>query len=81
MPRSLKILENKLSGCPEASKSWKTNFRDAPKPQNLEKQAFGESRNTFITYGNQNNPKRQEGAPKFYLLTHTIPDFYTREKG
>ena len=33
------------------------------------------------TYGNQNNPKRQEGAPKFYLLTHTIPDFYTRKKG
>ena len=67
MPRSFEILKNKLSGSPEASKS--------------EKQTFGESRNTFITYGNQNNPKRQEGAPKFYLLTHTIPDFYTRKKG
>ena len=67
MPRSLEILKNKLSGCPEASKS--------------EKQTFGESRNTFITYGNQNNPKRQEDAPKFYLLIHTLPNFYTRKKG
>ena len=67
MPRSLEIL--------------KKSFRGVPKPQNLGKQAFGESRNTFITYGNQNNPKRQEGAPKFYLLTHTILDFYTRKKG
>ena len=67
MPRSFEILKNKLSGSPEASES--------------EKQTFGESRNTFITYGNQNNPKRQEGAPKFYFLTHTIPDFYTRKKG
>ena len=67
MPRRVVFCENEPSGSPEASKS--------------EKQTFGESRNTFITYGNQNNPKRQEGAPKFYLLTHTIPDFYTRKKG
>ena len=67
MPRRVVFLKNEPLGCPEASKS--------------EKQTFGESRNTFITYGNQNNPKRQEGAPKFYFLTHTIPDFYTRKKG
>ena len=54
--------------------------RGVPKPQNLKKEAFGESRNsknlknrfsggpeTYLslklqTYGNQNNPKRQEGG-------------------
>ena len=48
MPRSLEILKNKLSGSPEASKSWKTSFRGVPKPQNLEKQAFGEPRSLEI---------------------------------
>ena len=78
MPRSLKILKNKLSGCPEASKSRKISFRGVPKLEKSEKQVFGESRSsknlknrfsgspeTYLslklqTYGNQNNPKRQE---------------------
>ena len=48
MPRSLKILKNKLSGCPEASKSRKISFRGVPKLEKPEKQAFGESRSLEI---------------------------------
>ena len=48
--RKAEIQKNKVSGCPDELFFVKMNCRGPPKLEKFEKQAFGESRNIFITY-------------------------------
>ena len=72
MPRSLKILKNKLSGSPEALKSRKTSFRDAPKLEKSENQAFGMSRSLKIL------KNKLSGSPEIRL---SLMEIRTIQKG